>query len=289
MSLRTRFASAAAGFALLLSGAVSAQQVLYAATGSNGAAGQLFTVNTATAAVTLVGPILEGVNPICITGLAFQPGSGVLYAVSCGNGVTDNRSFFTINRTTGAATRIGASGGLQASDLSFGPGGVLFAWLQSAKSLATVNLATGVPTPFPTTGVGTTGGGLAINSAGTAYSSVTGANGTLDTINTTTGVRTAGPALTGAVFTDGINAMAFNGATLFAIDTDGGGPANTHLVTINTTTGAITDIGLLPINTDAIAFGGLPGGIPTLSDWSLILMALMLAAMASATLASRKL
>lgn len=286
MSLRARFASAAAVFALLLSGAASAQ-VLYVATGSNGVAGQLFTVNPATAATTLVGPILEGASPICITGLAVQPGSGTLYAVSCGNGATDNRSFFTISRTTGAATRIGAPGVLQASDLSFGPGGVLFAWLQGADSLATVNLATGVPTPLPTTGVGTTGGGLAINSAGTAYSSVTGASGTLDTINTTTGARTAGPAMTGAPFTNAMNAMAFNGGTLFAVNSDTGGTANTRLVTINTTTGAVTLIGVLPVNTDALAFAPV-GSIPTLSDWSLILMALMLATLGTLALPTRR-
>jgi hypothetical protein len=34
--------------------------------------------------------------------------------------------------------------------------------------------------------------------------------------------------------------------------------AATHLVTINTTTGAVTDIGALPDNIDAIAFAPVP-------------------------------
>ncbi|MFZ3320768.1 MAG: IPTL-CTERM sorting domain-containing protein [Usitatibacter sp.] len=285
MSLRARFASAAAVFALLLSGAASAQ-TLYVATGSNGVAGQLFSVDPTTATATLVGPILEGASPISITGMAFA--GGTMYAVS-GGSPTDARSLFTINLQTGAATRIGAAGVLLASDLSFGPGG-LFAWQQGgANVLSRVNTATGVPTPLGAAGLGgTTGGGLAINSAGTAYVSVTGGNGTLDTVNTTTGAGTAGPAITGATFTNSMNAMAFRGATLFAVNSNNGGTALTNLVTINTTTGAVTVIGALPNNTDAMAFGALPGGIPTLSDWSLILMALLLATLGSATLASRK-
>src|ERR1700729_4111756 len=129
MSWRTGIAALIAALVSLLSLPTQAQ-VLYVATGSNGVAGQLFTVNPATAAATLVAPILEGLNPISITGLAFQPGTGVLYAVSGGGG-TDPRGLFTINTTTGAATRIGAAGVLQASDIKFNASGVLFAWRQN--------------------------------------------------------------------------------------------------------------------------------------------------------------
>jgi hypothetical protein len=293
MNMRTRIASAVAFLALILFGSASAQ-TLYIATGSNGVPGQLFTVNPATAATTLVGPILEGVNPIAITGLAFHPTTGVLYAVSAGNGVTDPRSFFTIDPATGAATRIGAAGVLQASDLAFNAAGVLFAWRQNLNLLATVNLATGVPTSLGASGIaGTTGGGLAINGAGTAFLSATAANGTLDTVNTGTGVGTTGPAITGAVFPNAMNAMAFSGATLFAVNSDTGGVASTHLVTINTATGAVTDIGALPNDTDAIAFataagGGGPAIIPTLSTWALVLMMLLIGTLGTVAVGLRK-
>jgi IPTL-CTERM motif len=246
----------------------------------NGAPGQLFIVSQANGAASLIGPIREGVNPISITGLAFQPGTGVLYAVSGGGG-TDPRSLFTINTANGAATRIGAAGVLQASDINFGPGGVLFAWQQGINQLATVNLATGVPTPLGASGIaGTTGGGLAINAVGTAFLSATGANGTLDTVNTATGAGTTGPALTGAPFTAAMNSMAFNnGGVLFAVNSDTGGPANTTLVTINTTTGAVTNIGALPLNIDGLAFGpAVPtNAVPTLGTWALIAMMFALA------------
>jgi hypothetical protein len=290
MNMRTCIASAVAFLALILSGSASAQ-TLYVATGSLGVPGQLFTVNSATAAATLVGPILQGVNPISITGLAFQPGTGVLYAVS-GNG-TVPRSLFTIDPATGAATRIGAAGVLQASDLSFNAAGTLFAWRQNLNQLATVNLATGVPTSLGASGIaGIAGGGLAINGAGTAFLSATGANGTLDTVNTATGAGTTGPAITGAaIFPASMNAMAFSGATLFAVNSDNGGV--TRLVTINTATGAATLIGALPNFTDGMAFftplaASAAAGVPTLSTWALILMTLLIAALGLAGVGSPK-
>jgi hypothetical protein len=294
MNMRTRIVRLIAGFALIACGAASAQ-TLYIATGSNGVNGQLFTVNPVTAAATLVGPILEGVNPISITGLAFHPTTGVLYAVS-GGSPTDPRSLFTINTTTGAATRIGAAGVLQASDLSFNSAGVLFAWRQNLNVLATVNLATGVPTSLGASGIaGTTGGGLAINAGGTAFLSATTATGTLDTVNTATGAGTTGPAITGAPFTNAMNSMAFNGATLFAVNSNNGGVASTRLVQINTATGAVTNIGALPNDTDAIAFGpaAAPGvggeqQIPTLGQWGLILTALLLGALGAAAIRARE-
>jgi IPTL-CTERM motif len=292
MNMRTRIASTVAFLALILSGSASAQ-TLYAATGSNGVPGQLFTVNPATAAATLVGPILDGVTPIAITGLAFHPTTGVLYAVSAGGG-GEPRTFFTINPATGAATRISALGALQASDLSFNAAGVLFAW-QQTNLLATVNLATGVPTPLGASGIaGTTGGGLAINGAGTAFLSATTATGTLDTVNTATGAGTTGPAITGAVFPNAMDAMAFSGGTLFAVNTNTGGIASTHLVTINTATGAVTDIGALPNDTDAIAFStpvaaaGPAAVVPTLSTWALVLMMLLIGTLGTVAVGLRK-
>ncbi len=293
MNIRARITRLIAGFALIVCGAASAQ-TLYVATGSNGVNGQLFTVNPATAAFTLVGPILEAGNPVSITGLAFDPNTNILYAVSSGNSPTDPRSFFSIDPTTGAATLIGASNGLQASDLAFNAAGVLFAWRQNLNVLATVNLATGAPTSLGASGIaGTTGGGLAINAGGTAFLSATTATGTLDTVNTGTGVGTTGPAITGAPFPEAMNSMAFNGATLFAVNSDTGGVASTHLVTINTATGAVTDIGALPNDTDAIAFGPAlapvgPVTVPTLGEWALVLTVLLLGALGAAALRSRR-
>jgi hypothetical protein len=51
-----------------------------------------------------------------------------------------------------------------------------------------------------------------------------------------------------------INAMDFDGSTLLGINnTSGGGGGATHLVSINTVSGAITDIGLSANSLDALA------------------------------------
>jgi hypothetical protein len=83
-----------------------------------------------------------------------------------------------------------------------------------------------------------------------------------------------------------MTAMAFStGGVLFAIDSNrSGSPTTNSLVTINTATGAITNIGALPGDMDGLAFAvplaGAPANIqvPTLGEWALILLATILAA-----------
>jgi hypothetical protein len=278
-----RIRSAAIGTAavLFVSFSANAQQVLYGATGSNGAAALLFTVNPATGASTPVGPILIGATPICMTGLAVHPTTGVMYGIVSNNCANNPRGFVSINPATGAATLI-ATMATPGSDLAFDASGTLFVWQSSASRLATINLATGGATALGASGIpGTTGGGLAIN--GTAFVAATTATGTLDTVNTATGAGTTGPALTGAPQTSSMNAMTFNAAgTLFAVNSDNGGPTVTNLVAINTATGVVTNIGSLPSNTDALAFAPLAVGplpqAPTLSNEMLALTIILLGA-----------
>ncbi len=169
MSMRARITRLIAGLALIACGAASAQ-TLYVATGSNGVNGQLFTVNQAAAAATLVGPILKGASVESITGLAISPVTGLMYAVSGGGG-TDPRSLFLIDPTTGAATLIGASGGLQASDIAFNAAGVLFAWQQPTGGISTVDLGTGVATSLGNAGLGGTTGAASPSTPGGRRSS----------------------------------------------------------------------------------------------------------------------
>src|SRR5438128_2658998 len=72
---------------------------------------------------------------------------------------------------------------------------------------------------------------------------------------------------------DAINALAFDQTgTLFGINNDGmsggppGSPSHTHLITIDTGTGMITDIGPSLDNLDAIAFLPVPS-VPVLSSF----------------------
>ena len=70
-----------------------------------------------------------------------------------------------------------------------------------------------------------------------------------------TGNVVRGPAMTGAPFPTGVNSMTFSASgLLMAVNSNGGAPAETRLVTINTATGAVSPIGNLPDDTDALSF-----------------------------------
>ncbi len=288
MKWRMLFAALLASAASLLTIAAHAQ-TLFAATGSNGIAGSLYTVNPATAATTLVGPLLAGALPVGLTGLARHPVSGVLYGATAVSSPNFARSLVTVNPATAAVTVIGSFGaGINISDISFNAAGTtLFGWIANTGAIATINIATGAATSIGASGLaGVPGGGgaLALNAGNTAFVSASGSAGRLDTVSTATGAGAAGPALTGAPLAGAINAMAFNsGGILFGVNSNQGGPATTRLVTINTTTGAITNIGALPTDTDALAFAivaavgfGAPTPAPTMSEWALILLALLI-------------
>ncbi|MGZ5584724.1 MAG: hypothetical protein ACXWF2_16605, partial [Usitatibacter sp.] len=129
-----------------------------------------------------------------------------------------------------------------------------------------VNLENGTVTPIGTAGPPSSPAGLAIDSNGIAYISPKGAAGTLDTVDTATGTLKTGPPLTGAPFPSVINSMTFSiSGLLLAVNSNAGAPAQTRLVTINTATGAVSNIGTLPDDTDALTFtqesmSGQPGG-----------------------------
>jgi hypothetical protein len=287
MNWRTFAAALVAVVASLLS-IDSQAQTLYAAVGANGAPGQLYRVNGTTAAATLVGPIRIGATPISITGLAIHPATGVLYGIVSNGSPSNARALVTINPATGAATLVG-NAGIPISDIAFSAAGTLYGWARGTNTLATINLATGVATSLGPSGLAAFagGGGLAVAN-GVGFVSATSATGTLDTVNLTTGVGTTGPAMTGATFNDAMNAMTFTpGGTLFAVNSNNNGPANTVLVTINTTTGAVTNIGALPDDIDAIVFAASPVAAPTMSEWMLVLMGLLLGMTGFAALRAR--
>ena len=73
-------------------------QVLYAADGQGGVPGNLYVINQAT------GAIVQTIGPIgfAVTGLAFHPGTGVLYGTT--GAENDPPALIRINTTTGAGT-----------------------------------------------------------------------------------------------------------------------------------------------------------------------------------------
>jgi hypothetical protein len=242
-------------------------QTLYVATGSKGVNGALYTVNPTTAAFTSVGDITTSTGAIGMTGMAFDPLNGILYGVTGLESPTSPRNLVTINPATGAAAIVGAlmdlanpGSSVGLTDISFRSDGTLFGI--TPGTLYTINLGTAGLTSIGSTGENPPGGRLAFNSTGTLYSAGS-AVGTVDTLSTSTGARTTGPTLTNSPHAGtlgAMNALAFNSAdVLYGTDSDRAQNGTTNvavdLVTINTTTGVVTNVGVLPNDVDAIAFG----------------------------------
>jgi hypothetical protein len=245
--MRRRCALVVAGL-MLLATMATGQNVFYAVTGQGtGTASSLFTINPANGAATLVGA--TGFNGV--GSLAFSPG-GVLYAVA--NGGVPPRRLITINTSTGAGTAVGPTGATSnITDIAFRSDGVLFA--QSGQSnFYTINTSTGAATSIAAVG-GTIGGGLAFNASNTLYLAD---DDTLVTVNTANGNRTTVAAFGFVGGTDAVVGMKFHPSTgvLYGVAwaLDSGTPS--LLVSINTTTGAMTSLGSTGQRLEALAIGG---------------------------------
>lgn len=261
-----------------------AQSVIYAATGSKGVAGALYTIDVNSGAILSTHNLVDNATGggVGLTGIAFNPLTDTLYGVTVSltpnqpNSNTVASSLVTIDPNTGQVTVIGSLSPA-ISDISFASDGTLYGFQAGMPySLATIDPTTGNETTIGNANIPdfTVGGGLAFSPSGTLYLSATGATGTLDTLDRTTGTRTPGHTLSGAPNDFGgplgngtLNALAFDSAgTLFASNSDNGGAgtdASVELVTINLTPDVngnldITDLFGLPNNTDAIAFAPIP-------------------------------
>ena len=246
----------------LLAATPAGAQTLYAASvrslataGGTGVAGSLYTVNLGTGSPTFVAPLRLGDGtPIGITGMAAHPATGVFYGITSPLSTTQRQTLVTIDVATGKATLVGEMRH-QGSDIAFNRAGILFVWLPTTSQLGIVDSSTGAVTPIgPVRGSGPPAG-LAIDSQGRAYITPKGAGGTLDTVEIGTGNIVAGPQLSGAPFPTAINSMTFTpSGLLLAVNSNAGIPAHTRLVTINVASGAVSNIGTLPDDTDALTF-----------------------------------
>ncbi len=188
MNSARRWSSTAAILAVAVSSlfavtkpAYAVVQVLYAVTGADdencsGAPSNLYTIDPATAAATLVGPVtVEGTQIAHVVGLAVHPSTGVLYAVKDGDqgdcSDFDQATLMTINPATGVATVIGSAGSLNGrfDDITFDPFGTLYAWNTSSNgSLDQIDITNGTNTSIPSP-IGTAYTGLASDSSGRLY------------------------------------------------------------------------------------------------------------------------
>jgi hypothetical protein len=239
--------------------------VLFATDGGGGNVNtQLYTLNPANGQIaTTIGSI-----NFSVTGLAIQPGSGVLYGVTTGT----NPRLITINKTTGAGSVIGSlfSGTPTGpvADMTFTSNGTLYGWSENSDDLVTINLTSGLATLVADSTLSTLGSGLAASSGNILYFTGEGAAGTLMTIDRTSGTSTGSTQLSNGG-TGSINALAFNGSTLYGVRSSasgggggqggrggGGAPSTTHLIIIDTSSGAVTVQGTSPSlpNMDGIVF-----------------------------------
>ena len=240
---------------------------LFASTAAGGS-GELYILNSSDGSVVQdVGPLndVTGLN-YPITGLAFNPISGVLYG-STGNSfeATAGR-LVTIDPATAQVTDVGSynagpvnSSGKPATmaDISFDSAGNLYGIGSiGGPQLYSINTSTGQATVIGSTGLtSTTGGGLAVSSAGVFFGTPTASRfGTYDsTLGTYTDIANPTKPAGG-----GYGGLAFDGNILYGMNVGSGSPPPTHLVTIDTTTGQVSDLGQSVNSLDAIAFQPIP-------------------------------
>ncbi|HEY1769639.1 MAG TPA: hypothetical protein VGG02_05235 [Chthoniobacterales bacterium] len=239
---------------LTVSAAPKEKNVLYAATGTFGVQGVLYTLNPKTGALlTTVGPLNDASgHNYGLTGLRYDAMNGILYGATTTDSTTDPNYLVTVNPTTAQVTPIGPFGNFL-TDIAINPKtGLMYGVSGNNQKFYTVNIQTGVATQIGSTGIGfQNGGGLASTTTGLLY----GANNfSFYTYNKANGKAT----LVGlTLLPDLVKALAFDPTnTLYGME-GGGGTDNTHLrflVTINRSTGLGVEIGDSINDLDALAF-----------------------------------
>ncbi len=223
---------------------------LLAADGAAGNLSNLYTLNPATGAVTST---IGAIN-FAVTGLAVDPTTKTLYGVTGGSDPSSPGFLITINKTTGVGTIVGdlfAGSTSPVADITFTSDGTLYGWSENTDELVTISKTTGVATVVGASGISTYGSGIAASSGNVLFLTGEGDNGGLRTVDRATGVTTVVATLNGTGSTS-INALAFNGSTLYGSHQITSTTA--ELITINTTTAAITVVGPSVDKLDAIVF-----------------------------------
>src|SRR6185436_8303370 len=143
--------------------------------------------------------------------------------------------------------------GLAGSDISFDKHGTLFIWLRETSQVGTVSLETGEARPVGPTKAAGEPGGIAIDNGGHIYVISSGATGSLDQIDSANGRARKGPALDGAPYPAGINALTIaDDGRIFALNSNRGVPAKTALIQIDPASGKVTRLVDLPDDADAL-------------------------------------
>ncbi len=194
-----------------------------------------------------------------VSGIAFQPGTGVLYGVS---GTSDR--LITIDPLTGIGTAAGTGvlglgaifGGIE--DIAFAPDGTLYGVDPIPATLVSIDLTTGAATAIPGNPpfALVSYGGMAFSPDGTLFATDS-ANDILFTVDVITGVFTQiGVLQANNQNVDSISGIAFSpDGTLFGV---GFGPRS--LVTINPATAEVTLVADNGLTLISLEFE--PGAVP---------------------------
>ncbi|HEV8259273.1 MAG TPA: hypothetical protein VGQ19_00780 [Burkholderiales bacterium] len=222
---------------------------LLGADGAGGNLANLYVLNSATGAVaSTIGPI-----GFAVTGMAVHPTTKVLYGVTGGADPVSPAFLITIDKATGAGAAVGdldPAGTSPVADITFTSDGTLYGWFEGSDDLVTIDLTTGAATVVADSTIGTSGSGIAASPGDVLFFTGSSDTGPLRTVDRVTGLTTDVATLNG---TSGfpINALAFSGSTLCGSRLNS---PTSELITINTTTAAITVVGPSVDLLDAIVF-----------------------------------
>jgi hypothetical protein len=235
-----------------------AQSIYVAAMRGQVAAGNvmsgLYSINLANGAATFIAPLrTSDGRAVAITGLGVEPTTRVFYGITSTLSPTSPQSLVTLDPHNGNVTVIGHLE-LAGTDMVFDHAGRLLIWLPDTRQAGVVDVKSGHVTRLGHAGPPDAFGGLAVDAEGQVYVTPSGAYGTLDRIQAD-GTIVQGPQLKGAPYPGAITAMTFTpSGLLLAINSNVGSPAAAKLVTINTASGIIAEIGSLPEDSDAITY-----------------------------------
>ncbi|HET7290094.1 MAG TPA: hypothetical protein VFJ67_06600 [Thermodesulfobacteriota bacterium] len=255
----------------------------------------LFLIDPDTGAATLIGPT----GFYYCAGLDFHPVTNVLYAGCYNNieGAGTEQVLVTIDPQTGKGTEIGlfnANGILQ--DFSFSSDGTLYAYFRAKVSnfLATINIHTGAVNEIGPSGLFGEGNGIGFDQFNDLFLTDTAMLPSLYLLNQSNGLATLVTDLTLPPLDEGftvINSLDLNPGTnvMFgSLDVQAFSYDN-YLVTIDTGTGVVTNIGETVEGLEAIAFlSPRVSNIPTMSEYGMAAIGLALLSISIFALYRRK-
>jgi hypothetical protein len=261
---------------------------LFAGTGKSDG-GRIITIDPTTGAGALIGS--SGFDEV--SGLAFDS-SGVLFGVTGGS--LGPSSLVTVNTTTGVGTGIGAvasTSGEGFGGLAFDAAGTLFAsaWNGDTGELWTINPGNAAQT-FVGNITGCSGNnfvaGIAVSAPGALFGSRGNSTGHVENI-VTLNPATAACTPIGSGSSNPISDLAFDPDTGILYGVTGG--SKSVLLRIDPVSGAETVIG--PVGFDNVSSLAIrptapAASVPTLGEWSMIAMGMLLAVAGAMALRRRR-